>query len=281
MAPYALVLGACPKILEEIELGVPHDRYALERHPLRRARSGLTWWKLTHYVDHLLGIFDGCTVVSEREQELVRQVSPHGCPVEVVPNGVDTAAYDGDYGPPEADTLVYAGSLTYRANLDAMDFFLREVYPSIRAGRPGVRLYVTGRLDGVATERLPGADGVVFTGYLDDVRPRIARSWASIVPLREGGGTRLKVLESLALGTPVVATSKGAEGLHVESGHEILLADGPEAFAQAVLRMLGDPALRAGLAANGKELVRSHYDWQRIGQVLDRFTDRVVHGHEQ
>jgi len=127
-----------------------------------------------------------------------------------VPNGVDLAC-STDFGAPQADTLVYSGALTYYANWEAIEFFLREVFHLIRAERPGVQLTVTGRLDGVPVDRLPNRDGTVFTGYVDDVRPIVARNWVSIVPLLAGGGTRLKILESLALARQWFH-KQGAEG---------------------------------------------------------------------
>ncbi len=276
MAPYALALPSTPRVLEELELTKIHDRVIGERRLLKKLRGGLTWWKLSRYTAALLRAFDGCTVVSEREQERVLQVSSRGCPVLVVPNGVDVAGYAMDFGPPEADALVYSGALTYSVNFDAVDFFLREVFPLIQAKRPTVKLSVTGKLEGVPIDRLPANDGLVLTGYLDDVRPTVARSWACVVPLRVGGGTRLKILEALALGTPVVSTSVGAEGLKVTPGVDILIADEPTEFADATLRLLEDPGLRAELAANGRRLVRERYDWDQIGEQLDRFLRQVA-----
>lgn len=281
MAPYALTLPGTPKVLEELELTKIHARFVAERHPLRKLRSGLTWWKLSRYIAGLLRAFDGCTVVSGRERELALRVSPGCCPVAVVPNGVDVGCYAVDFGPPEADTLVYSGALTYSVNFDAVDFFLREVFPLIQAKRPNVRLSVTGKFEGVPIDRLPANDGLILTGYLDDVRPTIAQSWACVVPLRVGGGTRLKILEALALGTPVVSTSRGAEGLEVTPGEDLLIADEPAEFADATLRLLEDPALRAELAASGRRLVRGRYDWDQIGEELDRFLHHVAEEHRQ
>jgi len=124
-----------------------------------------------------------------------------------------------------------------------------------------VRLFITGDHAG---KSLPPAGNVTLTGYVDDVRPLVARAWASIVPLRIGGGTRLKILEAMALGTPVVATSKGAEGLEVRHGKHLLIADGPAAFADEVMRLLRDAELRAALAANGRRLVAERYDWATV-----------------
>jgi glycosyltransferase involved in cell wall biosynthesis len=177
---------------------------------------------------------------------------------------------------PAPDTLIYSGSLTYHANYAAVDFFLRDIFPIIRAQRPGARLTVTGRLDGVPTERLSQQPGVTFTGYLDDIRPLIAGSMVNIVPLRSGGGTRLKILESLALGTPVVATPKGAEGLDLVPGRDLLIADQPADFAQAVLSLLADPDLRQTLRHNGRTAVEARYDFARIGESFCEFVESVV-----
>jgi glycosyltransferase involved in cell wall biosynthesis len=251
-----------------------------ERHPLKKLRVGLTWYKTSRYVADLLRGFDGCTVVSEREREYVKQIAPDYQPtpdahsrVRVVSNGVDLAC-STDFGALQADTLVYSGALTYYANWEAVEFFLREVFNVIRAERPAVQLTVTGKLDGVPVDRLPNRDGTVFTGYVDDVRPIVARSWVSIVPLLTGGGTRLKILESLALGTPVVSTSKGAEGLDLVSGRDILIADEPADFADAVLRVLRDASLRETLSGNGRRAV-ARYDWQIIGPGFCDFVDEI------
>jgi len=124
-------------------------------------------------------------------------------------------------------------------------------------------------------DRLPNRDGVVFTGYVDDVRPVVARSWVGIVPLLTGGGTRLKILESLALGTPVVSTSKGAEGLDLVPGRDILIADEPADFADAVLRVLRDASLRETLSGNGRRAV-ARYDWQAIGPEFCDFVEEIA-----
>ena len=274
--PYAMALPRTPKIFEEVELTMPYERFSRERHPLKRLRKWLTWWKSSRYVADRLRIFDGCTVVSERERELLLRVSLGYRPVGVIPNGVDIAYYAAHFGLPEADTLIYSGALTYGANFNAMNFFLREVLPLIQAKRPNVKLSITGKLDGVPIHHLPRNDGVILTGYLDDVRPAVAQSWACVVPLRAGGGTRLKILEAMALGTPVVSTSKGAEGLEATHGDDILIADTPAEFADAVLRLLDDKALRARLVTNGRRLMEERYSWETSAQKLEQLLHQVI-----
>ena len=148
----------------------------------------------------------------------------------------------------------------------------------VRNERPRASLSVTGRTESIDLERYINCEGVTFTGYLDDIRPQVQGNWICIVPLRIGGGTRLKILEAMALGTPVVSTSKGAEGLNVEHGENILIADEPDVFAHEVIRLMDDHALRDRLVKNARILVKENYGWQSIGLKLDIFIEQVALG---
>jgi glycosyltransferase involved in cell wall biosynthesis len=265
-----------PCVLEDMELSMIRSKIQAQHSRVGRWRYQLTWWKLQSYISRLLQRMAACTVASADERKLVRQLAPDGLPLAVIPNGLDLKSYAGDFGAPEPDSLIFSGALTYGPNWEAMQFFLTKIFPLVKVQRPGVTLRVTGRTDRVSQERLPQRSGVIFTGYLDDIRPSIAQSWVSIVPLLQGGGSRIKILEAMALGTPVVSTSQGAEGLEVTHNEDIFIADEPIEFANGVLRLLGDPALRARLASNGRRLVRERYDWEQIGKTLDQFLHRVV-----
>src|SRR5690606_37972368 len=141
------------------------------------------------------------TVVSEKERAYLRRFAPLGARIEVIPNGVDTQAICPDDTVPTPNTLIYPGAVTYNANYNAVAYFIREVLPLIRERVPDVCFSVTGGTGSVDVSDLAAHPGVTFTGYLPDVVPVIRSSWATVVPLQDGGGTRLKVLESMALGT--------------------------------------------------------------------------------
>ena len=275
MVPYALAVPGIPALLDEIELAVFADA-TQKGAPLRRLRGLLTWWKLAAYLRRALPRFAACTVVSEEERELLRRAAPAYADVAVIPNAVDASSYDGHFAPPQPNTLVFSGALTYSANYDAMRYFLKEIYPAIIRATPDVQLRVTGDHTGVDLASLGRHQGVQYTGYVADVRPVVAQSWASVVPLRLGGGTRLKILESLALGTPVVATAKGAEGLAVTDGENILIAPDPASFAGRVTALLRSRELRERLAASGRDLVSSRYDWRVIGKELCALVEEVA-----
>ena len=270
LAPYAVDLPVPFKVLEELELAALFGQLRKATAPLRKARASLMWWKASQYVARLVRNFDLCTVASEAERDLVRRVAGSSVPLHVVPNGVDVAACRLDYGPPSPDSLIYSGALTYSANFDAMAFFLDTTFPLIRAARPAVTLAITGGLDGVNVKRLSHVEGVTLTGYLPDVRPAVAGSWASVVPLREGGGSRVKILEAMALGTPVVSTSKGVEGLNVRPSTDLLVADTPAEFADQVLRLLASPELRQSLSQHARQTVETRYDWAQLGAAFDQ-----------
>lgn len=278
MARYLRGLSGSCLLLEELELSILYENAHKAKSAYRKARAMLTWWKLANYVRGFSDIIHGCTVVSEREKKLSQETLKSNVRIKVIPNGVDVDYYSGDYGDLEAYSMVYSGSLTYGANFDAMAYFLANIYPLVQAEIPQVKLYITGKVDGVPLERLPKLPGVIFTGYLTDIRPRVAQSWVSVAPLRVGGGTRLKILESLALGTPVVATNKGAEGLDLAPDKDLFIADQPIDFAQKVVRILKDRQLRDSLGAQGRKTVNERYSWHGIGSEFNQFIEEMVCG---
>lgn len=277
MIPYAAALRGIPvRVFEEVELTTLYEQYAGQHNLVKKARSLLTWRKLCSYLSTELGHFQGATVASQQEFDRLRAAVPAFKTVTVIPNGVDLEYLRGEYGPREPGALLYNGALTYSANFDAVAYFLGEIFPLIRQEYPGAKLYVTGKTEGVRLQDLPQQPGVIFTGYLRDIRSRVATAQVSIAPLRQGGGTRLKILESMALGTPVVATRKGAEGLNVSPGKDLFIADSPAGFAAAVLRLLTDPQLRDSMCASARQTVVQQYDWQIIGAKLNQFLQNIV-----
>ncbi len=272
MVPYARRVQGVPRLLEELELGL---RYAPPQDASMELRRSLSLWKQSRYVRSFLPDFAACTVVSAPEEALARSIAPdYGGRIVVIPNGTYLTPQP-EAGAPEPDRLLFNGAVTYSANLDAVRYFADAILPLIKAQRPNVRLRVTGRTEGVALGDLPNR--VEFTGWLESVTPLLQASWAVVVPLREGGGTRLKILEALAAGTPVISTSKGADGLDLQPERDLLIGDDPAAFARETLRLLGDPQLRATLAANGRTAV-ARYDWTQIGPRFCALVEDVAKG---
>lgn len=268
MATYALQAPAATvKILEEHNsfTRMMEDRYRAATHPVQRLNHWISWQKTRRYEAALFRKFAQVVMVSEEDRRTCAQLPGHHTPVAVIPNGVDCAHHRPGLAETRPNTLVYNGALTYNANYDAMQYFLAEIYPRIKLQVPDVTLTITGSTHGVDLSGLRLDASVHLIGYVNDVRLPVAQSAVCVVPLRQGGGTRLKILEAMALGTPIVATSKGAEGLSVVDGEHLLLADDPPAFAEAVLRVLREHNLRARLIHNARALVETQYDWGSIG----------------
>jgi glycosyltransferase involved in cell wall biosynthesis len=281
-APALVSLLACrvdgvPKVLDALEVALAKDAYEGQSSPLRRLRHGLTWFKLRRFSKEMLRQAEACTVPSKQEKQNLLEIVPKHSRIEVIPHSLDLTYYAGSFGSPKPKSLIFTGSFTYHANLDAARYFIQEIYPHIRTGLPDVTVQIAGSTDGADLSEWPVDESITFTGFLGDVRPSVAQSWLSVVPLRVGAGTRLKIIESMALGTPVVSTSKGAEGLEVTHGENILIADDPEQFAQAVVKVVQNPKLHEKLSKAGLRLVTDKYDSEVIGRDFDALLDGVVH----
>lgn len=264
-----------PSILDDLELAAGREAWK-NLHGWERWLRWLTWQKSCQYIRQLLPHFRMATVVSELEAAVLRKIAPEYSAIQVLPNGVDTEFNRPGSAVAQTEKLVYSGALTYKANYDAMHYFLSEIFPLIRQQQPHTCLEITGSIQGVDLGGLRIDERVRFTGLLDDIRPVIAGAWICVVPLRQGSGTRLKILEALALGTPVVSTTKGAEGLAVTAEENILIADQPEDFARQVVRLSGDAELRRRLSTNGRRLVEQRYSWKMIGQDFCSMVERAV-----
>jgi sugar transferase (PEP-CTERM/EpsH1 system associated) len=213
-----------------------------------------------------------CVVTSEREVHIVRKAVPQK-PCRVVPNGVDSGYFVPAGTAVEADTFVFTGLMSYRPNADGVAYFIEQVLPLIRRVRPAARFIVVG-WGGTRLHSLSGP-GITFTGRVADVRHYLARAAAVVTPLRVGSGTRLKVLEALAMAKPVVSTSVGCEGIDVVDGQHLLVADTPAAFAEAVLRVLADSDLARRLGSAGRELVQDRYSWRSSAEALCALYDEL------
>ena len=237
------------------------------------AYSLAQWLKLAAYERRVMQACDAVLAVSEDDRKTLQRLAP-AARIAVVPNGVDTAyfsraALGAGSAPPGGPALVFSGTLDFRPNIDAVLWFAREVLPLVRAHRPDARLRVVGRRPGPALRGL-ASEAVEIVGEVPDARPHIAGAAVYVVPMRIGGGVRLKLLEALALEAPVVSTPMGAEGVAgLRDGEHCLLADTPSRFAAATLRLLDDPALGRRLGAAGRALVQAGYDWSVIVPRLE------------
>jgi polysaccharide biosynthesis protein PslH len=280
MAPYALSLNPPRPLLVFDDHNAEYllQRRAFQtdvRQPRRwlgAAYSFVQWRKLISYERRICRMVDRVVAVSEADRIALQKILPD-LTVAVVPNGVDLAFYRPGVVPPLAEmgahALVFTGKMDYRPNVDAVLWFADAVLPLILAQAPDTRFYVVGQQPHERLARLAGQPGVTLTGRVPDTRPYIAAAGVYIVPLRIGGGTRLKVLEAMAMGQAIVSTRLGCDGFAFSDGREVRFADEPAAFAQAVLELFGDRARAAALGQTARAFVETHYGWDAIVPRLE------------
>jgi glycosyltransferase involved in cell wall biosynthesis len=216
--------------------------------------------------------------VSEADRALLSANAP-GADIRAIPTGVDTAYFHPNGTAETPATLVFTGSMDWYPNEDAILYFIEAILPQVRREVPDVTLAVVGRDPSSRLRTTGAAAGVRVTGTVEDVRPHVADAAVYVVPLRVGGGTRLKIFEALAMGKAVVSTRVGAEGLPIVSGQHFLQADEPGDFARAVVALLKDPARRRALGAAGRRLMEERYSWAQVAAEFERHCEEVAARH--
>ncbi|HAL61073.1 MAG TPA: glycosyl transferase family 1 [Chloroflexi bacterium] len=234
--------------------------------------SLIQWGKLRRYEAWACRRADQVVAVSETDKEALCRLVP-GLPVSVVPNGVDTQYYQPTEGETDG-SLVFTGKMDFRPNVDGVLWFFERVWPLVKGRLPQARLLVVGRNPSPRLSPLLQDPQVRVTGFVPDVRPYIAQANIYLVPLRMGGGTRLKVLEAMAMGKAIVSTSLGCEGIKT-TGQELVIADNESDFAQRVIDLWGDEKRRKGLGVAARRLAKE-YDWKVITPLLEQVYEKAA-----
>ena len=238
---------------------------------LGAAYSFVQWRRLRRYEAQVCRRAGRVLAVSDADAAALQKLVP-GLDVTVIPNGIDTQVYTPTLPRshtlippyPHTPTLVFTGTMDFRPNVDAVLWFAREVLPRVQAAVTEVHFFVVGQRPHRRLDVLRGNPAVTLTGWVEDTRPYIAQAAVYVAPLRMGGGTRLKLLEAMAMGKAVVTTRLGAEGYPVADGRELLLVDTPADFAATVVALLRAPERRIELGRTARAFVEQRYDWRVI-----------------
>tara|TARA_R110001599_G_scaffold353527_1_gene593623 strand:+ start:67908 stop:69131 length:1224 start_codon:yes stop_codon:yes gene_type:complete len=242
---------------------------------------GLQHKRMLRHEGEMCRDFEGTIAVSEEDKGLMERWY-NTQRVHTIPTGVDT-----DFFKPTADTatrkqLVFTGSMDWLPNDDAIAWFLDEIFPGIQEQEPGTTLTIVGRKPTARIEKLVnGREDITLTGWVDDTRPFIAQSAVYIVPIRIGGGTRMKIYEALSMGKALVSTTIGAEGLPLESGEHILRADSAADFRDCVVTLLRDEALREQMGKAARDYVCEHYRWEKVADRFLEVCETVSSGRQE
>ena len=278
---FLLALGvegenACAIVLGEqnIDSNVWHRLAGTESNLLKKLFFYWQYRKFMGYESQVCGRFNMCVCVSAQDQEKLAALCP-GIAIEVVPNGVDL-----DYFKPgdseDEMSLVFTGSMDWQPNEDAVLYFCHHVLPLIRTEFPEIKFCIVGSNPSERVLKLQSLEGVTVTGSVEDVRPYISNAAVYVVPLRIGGGTRLKILQALAMRKAVVSTSIGCEGLDLQPDEHLLIADESQPFAESTIRLIRDRSLRNRISESGGALVRERYNWDVIVETLDLAYRRLI-----
>jgi glycosyltransferase involved in cell wall biosynthesis len=273
----------CPSVLftHNVEAEIFRRHAETARDPLRRAvwRSQAT--KMARYERGLLGRFDAVVAVAERDREYFGRA--YGANnVSVIPTGVDLDYFSYSatpvLEPADPATVVFTGSMDWMANIDGIEYFLDQVWPEVARVRPEAKFVVVGRQPPAALVERAASRGLnwEFTGFVDDVRPYVRRAHVYVIPLRVGGGTRIKVYEAMALGCPVVSTRIGVEGLPVQDGSQFMAADRPADMAASILSLLARNDERSQLSAAARRFVEETVSTASAAKVFEQICQHAL-----
>ncbi|MFZ3166124.1 MAG: glycosyltransferase family 4 protein [Candidatus Methanoperedens sp.] len=254
-----------------------YRRYLIEKKPMKFIIYN-EYKKMKKYEYENLLKFDEIITMSEIDMNRLLELD-ETLHVNVVPNGVDTEKISFKLGNRGSNSLLFMGWMKHYPNGDAMRFFIKEIFPKILLKNQNVKLYIVGMfLPDDINKKIKYQDNIIYCGYIEDILSILHKCTVFISPLRIGGGTRLKILEAMAAGIPVISTSIGAEGIDIEDGENIVIADSTEIFANKTLELLNDNKLQVKIAVNAHEFVEKKYRWNEIGKIMNRIYEKEYIG---
>jgi glycosyltransferase involved in cell wall biosynthesis len=269
-----------PRVVFErnIEFKILKRKWSTTQNPLRRLILGREWRKTRTTEEQICREFEYVISVSEQDRSTFR--AEFGIDsITAVPTGVDAHYFQPLPVQPRRGNLVFVGSMDWQPNEDGIFWFVKDVYPQVKRAWPGASLTIVGRNPSSRLRALAAPDSSVeITGTVDDVRPYLAAAEVVVVPLLVGSGTRIKIFEAMAMSRPVVSTTIGAEGLPVNPGKEILLADAPGTFADAVVGLLRSDEERRAMAQAARDRILAEHTWDSAAKRMHEILTRVVSG---
>lgn len=270
--------GPCPQVLfaHNAETTIWKRHFDVAYRALWKIVTGIEYLKMRRFESRRCRRFDHVVTVSSVDREFFSRFVPSS-QLSVLPTGVDLEYFHPADVPEKPLTLVFTGSMDWLANEDAILFFADRILPILLRSKPGLTLTVVGRNPTERLRRLALLNPHIrLTGTVSDVRPYVNEAAVYVLPLQVGSGTRLKVFEAMAMGKAIVSTQVGVEGLPVVAGEHLVIADEPNAFAEAVLRLLDDASLRQGLGQAARRLVEGGYGWSEVGRAFDQILRLAV-----
>lgn len=270
------IAGRIPVIPNNEDCGFTYYKRMTENSgPARSIYASSQWKKLLDYEIEVLKKYKVYITTSENEKELISEYYD-GAEICVIENGVDTEYFSPQKRNEESPSIIFTAWFKYYPNTKAAMDFVKNIFPGIKKEIPDLKFYIVGKEPPASVKDLEKTEGVVVTGYVDDIRNYLKNADAAVIPLQIGGGTRLKILEAMSMKVPVVSTVLGAEGLQVKDGRDILIARNDEDFISKVIKVMKDKELSRHLSLNGRKLMEEKYDWEISGKRLNEFINSFV-----
>jgi sugar transferase (PEP-CTERM/EpsH1 system associated) len=279
MAQYTAGWDRCPKVLDEHNVEWKIIQRIAENHKFspKGLYAEIEWRNLRRWELNMCGKFDLVFTVTENDRETLTSANENLSNVLSLPIGVDVASVPKIELNPEAKDILSIGTMSWPPNIDAIEYFASDIYPLVKVGNPAARLVVAGSSPPESIRKLSRLDSSIeVTGFVEDLASVASKAAVFIVPLRSGSGLRVKILNAMAMGLPVVSTSVGCEGIGAENNRHLLIADNPREFADSVLRLISDFGLRRRLGEAGKRFVSENYSWEAIYDRMDQALRSLV-----
>lgn len=271
-----------PKVVHELDCATEmyRQRFTRRQNIWSKLFQGLQYLKVRSFEKNVLRRFNTCVIVNKRDGESLKRLCPD-LNMILIPNGVDTEYFIPRGGQEKPATLTFIGDMSYPPNVDAIQYFYRDIYGKLKSKLNEINLYIVGRNPTREIRALSCDSTVTVTGYVEDVRPYISSASVIIAPFISGTGIKNKILEAMASGKPVISTSIGVDGIEAVSGKDVIIADEAEVFINSVINLLSDSNLRKIIGENGRRFVEANYSWAEMAKRLDQTFHKVVNGYNE
>ncbi len=277
MAQYISEISAFPKVISPNDVGwlLRYDFFKFEKNLIKKFKNFIHYIRVKKFEIDYYRKFDHCVVVSPRDASALNRYLPN-LPVSIIANGVDFDYFQPISHALTSGDLIFTGIMSYKPNIDAMLYFCRSILPLIEEKMPGIKLYIVGKDPAEQIKRLAINKNIIVTGYVEDLKTYMNKAAVYVCPLRMGSGIKNKVLEAMAMGISIVATSLSIEGIEAVPGRDIIVAGKPQEFANKVVELINSRPMRDHLAKNARKVIEEKYSWDSIAAKYEKIYEDII-----
>jgi Glycosyltransferase len=265
---------------QNVETTIMERFYQNQSNPFIKIYAFMQYLKMRSYESKIVEVFDKCFMLTENDSQRIKEMNPKVKEV-TIPAGVDIIKYSPKPNTEEGMTILFLGSLNWLPNADGLKWFIDNVLDKVIAEIPNIKFFIVGKDPIDQVKRLHDGNKIIVTGYVEDERDYISKCSVFIVPLRIGGGMRIKILNAMSMGKCIVSTSIGAEGINLKNHHDIYISDEPETFAKDIIFLLRNQAIREKVSLNARETISTNYSWKAVFKIADAERVEVLEKYKE